>query len=257
MNTTHSILKLARLNGQPEIFYSIQGEGRSVGVPSVFVRTSLCNLHCFWCDTDYTWNWEGTPFAHANDAKPGYRKFDKKTWIARCSVAEVAERVLTYPARNVVLTGGEPMMQQPALTALMQQLRQYDAAYRFEVETNGTLLPQPDFEAAIDQYNVSPKLANSRNPERLREKPAVYRHFAQNPKAWFKFVVAQTEDLAEVLLLQERYQIATEKIWLMPEGNTRQALARRRRWLVEVCKAHGFRYTDRLHVQIWGSRKGV
>lgn len=257
VSTDPNTLKIARLNGQLEIFYSIQGEGKSAGIPSVFVRTSLCNLHCIWCDTDYTWNWEGTPFAHVNDANPEYRKFHKKTWMARCSVGEIAERVLAYPARNVVLTGGEPMMQQPALVALMHLLRQHDAAYRFEVETNGTLLPHSNFEAAIDQYNVSPKLANSNNPQRLREKAAVYRYFAQNPKAWFKFVVAQLKDLEEVLLLQERYAIASEKIWLMPEGHTRQALARRRRWLVEACKTHGFRYTDRLHVQIWGNQKGV
>ncbi len=226
-------------------------------MPAVFVRTSLCNLHCIWCDTDYTWNWEGTPFAHVNDVDPNYRKFDKKTWIARCSVDEVAELVLAYPCRNVVLTGGEPLMQQPALAALMRLLRLRDAVFRFEVETNGTLMPRPDFEAGIDQYNVSPKLANSNNPQRLREKSAVYRYFAQNPKAWFKFVIAQDADLDEVLALQKRYDIAADKVWLMPEGTTRETLQRRREWLVETCKTHGFRYTDRLHVQIWGSRRGV
>lgn len=257
MRIGQSVLKLACLDGQPEIFYSIQGEGRTAGTPSVFIRTDLCNLHCIWCDTDYTWNWEGTPFVHENDARPGYRKFDKKTWIKRCSIEEVVERVLAYPARNVVLTGGEPLMQQSALVALMHRLRQCDASYRFEVETNGTLLPRAEFEAVIDQYNVSPKLTNSNNPARLRERPAVYFYFARNLKAYFKFVVAQPSDVQEVLCLQERYGIAAEKIWLMPEGSTRQKLAHRRRWLVEVCKIHGFCYTDRLHVQIWGNRKGV
>ncbi|MBL7795665.1 MAG: 7-carboxy-7-deazaguanine synthase QueE [Saprospiraceae bacterium] len=254
---SQTVLKLARLNGRPEVFYSIQGEGKSMGVPSVFVRTSLCNLHCVWCDTDYTWNWIGTRFPHRNDVQPGYQKFDKKQWIAPCSIEESAALVSDFPCRNVILTGGEPMLQQPALVALMQRLRQTDPRYRFEVETNGTLIPSPEFEAAIDQYNVSPKLENSNNPRKLREKPAAYRYFAQNPKAHFKFVVAENNDLDEVLELADRYAIPPEKIWLMPEGSTRQTLARRRRRLVEVCKAHGFRYTDRLHVQIWGSRKGV
>lgn len=251
------LLKLARLHGRPEIFHSIQGEGKSIGVPSVFVRTSLCNLHCIWCDTDYTWNWTGTRFAHLNDSKPGYRKFDKKTWIAVCSIPEVVAAVTAFPCHNVILTGGEPMLQQPALSALMQALRRENDTYRFEVETNGTLLPTPGFDAAIDQYNVSPKLENSNNSRKLREKPAVYQFFAQSSKAHFKFVVAEKPDLAEVLELAARYQIAPEKIWLMPEGSSRQALAKRRPWLVEVCKHHGFRYTDRLHVQIWGSKKGV
>lgn len=250
-------LKLARLDGRPEIFHSIQGEGKSLGMPAVFVRTSLCNLHCIWCDTDYTWNWTGTRFPHQNDARPGYRKFDKTTWIAECSPAEAARTVAAFPCKNVILTGGEPMLQQPALTALMRVLRSQSADYHFEIETNGTLLSTADFDAAIDQYNVSPKLENSGNGRKLRERPAVYRFFAGSPKAHFKFVVAAPPDLAEVLDLVERYGIAPEKVWLMPEGSSRQTLARRRRWLVEICKQHGFRYTDRLHVQIWGSKKGV
>ncbi|HNE28457.1 MAG TPA: hypothetical protein PLW66_04780, partial [Saprospiraceae bacterium] len=95
------------------------------------------------------------------------------------------------------------------------------------------------------------------NGRKLRERPAVYRFFSESPKANFKFVVADPADLAEVLALIERFRIAPGKVWLMPEGSSRQALARRRKWLVEVCKNQGFRYTDRLHVQIWGSKKGV
>lgn len=250
-------LQLARLHGKPEIFYSIQGEGKSLGRPSVFVRTSLCNLHCIWCDTDYTWNWKNTRFAHVNDQKPGYQKFDKKEWIATCAIAEVVQAIRVHHCKNIILTGGEPMLQQAALVPLMDQLRQLDPGYRFEVETNGTLVAQPDFDARIDQYNVSPKLENSNNPRKLREKPAAYRFFAQNDKAFFKFVVAEKSDLAEILELLHRYAIAPEKVWLMPEGNQRQTLTRRRQWLVEICKAQGFNYTDRLHIQIWGSRKGV
>lgn len=255
--TPDTTIKLARLHGQPEIFYSIQGEGKSMGVPSVFVRTSLCNLHCIWCDTDYTWNWTGTRFPHVNDNKPGYRKFDKKSWIAECAIAEAAAMVAGFPCRNVILTGGEPMLQQAALVHLMQALRQIHPEYRFEVETNGTLLPTPAFDDAIDQYNVSPKLENSNNPRKLREKPAVYQFFVNNSKAHFKFVVAEKTDLDEVLELIARYHIPPEKVWLMPEGSSRQILAKRRLWLVEICKTYGFRFTDRLHVQIWGSKKGV
>jgi organic radical activating enzyme len=251
------VLKLARLHGRPEIFFSIQGEGKSIGTPSVFIRTSLCNLHCFWCDTDYTWNWAGTRFAHRNDTKPGYQKFEKKKWIAECEVAEVAAQVAVFDCKNIILTGGEPMLQQPALTVLMAALRSRSADYRFEVETNGTLVPSAEFDAAIDQYNVSPKLENSGNSRRLREKPAAYRFFAQSPKANFKFVIAEKTDLDEVLGLLKTYAIPAEKVWLMPEGTSSKLLSKRRKWLVEVCKEHGFRYSDRLHVHIWGAKKGV
>lgn len=250
-------LKLAKLHGRPEIFFSIQGEGKSIGIPSVFVRTSLCNLHCIWCDTDYTWNWTGTPFPHVNDAKPGYRKFDKKEWIARCEITEVAEIVAAFPCKNVILTGGEPMLQQPALTAMMHTLRSRSADYRFEVETNGTMVPTAEFDAVVDQYNVSPKLENSGNTRRLREKPAALRFFAQSPKANFKFVIAEKNDLDEVLALLITYAISPEKVWLMPEGTSARVLGQRRKWLVEICKTYGFRYSDRLHVQIWGAKKGV
>lgn len=245
------------MHGQPEIFYSIQGEGKSTGIPSVFIRTSLCNLHCIWCDTDYTWNWIGTRFPHVNDAKTEYRKFSKKQWIAECDPVQVATTVADFPCLNVILTGGEPMLQQPALVALTNILRTKSSNYRFEVETNGTLSPTPEFDAAIDQYNVSPKLENSGNPQRLRDKAKAMRFFANTSKANFKFVIAAKDDLEEVLGLITTYAIAPEKVWLMPEGTSAQMLARRRKWLVEICKEHGFRYSDRLHVQIWGAKKGV
>ncbi|MCY7327320.1 MAG: hypothetical protein LH618_02085, partial [Saprospiraceae bacterium] len=143
------------------------------------------------------------------------------------------------------------------LVALMIALRAQSSDYRFETETNGTLVPSTDFDGAIDQYNVSPKLENSANSRKLRERPMALRFFARSPKANFKFVIAAPEDLAEVLELQQRYAIASEKIWLMPEGTTAADLADRRLWLVEVCKQYNFRYSDRLHVQIWGSKKGV
>ncbi|MCO6492624.1 MAG: 7-carboxy-7-deazaguanine synthase QueE [Phaeodactylibacter sp.] len=251
---TNTRLKIACPDGRPEIFYSIQGEGKNLGQPSIFIRTALCNLHCIWCDTDYTWNWKGTRFAHVRDGEPGYEKYDIKEVVAELSVEEVAEMARQYPCRNAVLTGGEPMMQQEGLLALMEALGE---AYWFETETNGTLLPEPAFDARINQYNVSPKLANSSNPQKLREKPKAYRFFARSPKAVFKFVVAEPQDLEEVLELAERYAIPAEKIYLMPEGTTASSLAEKQQWLVEVCKQHGFWFTSRLHILIYGNKRGI
>jgi 7-carboxy-7-deazaguanine synthase len=250
-------LQLAVLNGNPEIFYSIQGEGPSLGIPAIFVRTSLCNLHCTWCDTDYTWNWVGTPFEHQNDAQVGYQKFEKKDWLKKVALQDVVAGIKEFPCKRIIWTGGEPMMQQKALVTLMQMLRAEDAAYYFEVETNGTYQPTPEFDALINQYNVSPKLENSGNPLRLRDKSRAMQFFAKDAKAGFKFVVGNAADTYELLGLVRKYQLLTHRIWLMPQADNRQDLARQRQAVVETCLEHGFRYSDRLHVQIWDRKKGV
>ncbi|MGI9159478.1 MAG: 7-carboxy-7-deazaguanine synthase QueE, partial [Saprospiraceae bacterium] len=174
-----------------------------------------------------------------------------------CPLETVVELIRVLPCLNVILTGGEPLLQQAALTALMEQLRQVNPAYRFEVETNGTLAPTAAFNAGVHQYNVSPKLENSGNSRKLREKPAAYQFFAASPKSAFKFVLASENDLEEVLRLIAQYRIPEDQIWLMPEAANRPELAARRRWLVELCKSHGFNYSDRLHVEIWGGKRGV
>lgn len=241
----------------PEIFHSIQGEGISIGVPSVFIRASLCNLHCIWCDTDYTWNWEGTPFAHRRDEEPGYAKYKKADQIVEMTTADIAAAAFHYPARNVVLTGGEPLLQQDGWIEIIAGLRAHDPAYRIEVETNGTLIPKPKFAALIAQFNVSPKLANSAQPLDIREKPAALAWFVACAAANFKFVCDTADDIAEILALAKKYAVPAARISLMPQGTTGAELDERGRWVVEQCKQHGFRYSDRLHVRLWGSRRGV
>ena len=250
-------MKLAKLNNGPEIFYTIQGEGKSLGKPSIFIRTSLCNLHCVWCDTDYTWNWEGTPFAHKFDKRPKYKKYNKKDWIVEIDINEIIEIVGDISCKNIVLTGGEPMMQQKDLINLMKELKKVDPEYWFEIETNCTLVPNEDFDLLIDQYNVSPKLDNSGNSLKLREKAPVYRYFANSDKSVFKYVIERQSDLDEVLSLIDRYNIAPKKVYLMPEGTSPDQLIEKQQWLIEVCKLHGFNYSDRLHIHIYGEKRGV
>ena len=135
-------MKLARLGDGPEIFFSLQGEGKNQGAPSVFVRTSRCNLYCAWCDTPYTWNWTGTAFVH--ESAP---KFDMVAQTIELDVAEVAQIVRRFPCRRLVLTGGEPLLQASDCAALVRELRSDGARYAVEVETNGTLLPPAELEA--------------------------------------------------------------------------------------------------------------
>ena len=250
-------MKLARLDGGPEIFYTLQGEGKSLGKPSIFIRTSLCNLHCIWCDTDYTWNWEGTRFKHLYDDQPGYAKYKKKDWIEEVSIQDTADLLQDFDCKNIVLTGGEPLLQQDELAQLCRLLKERDGRYWIEIETNGTLLPVADLDRHIDQYNVSPKLANSNNPTKLRIKPPVLHFFSKSNKAFFKFVIDSETDLEEVLAIITSYAIPKDRVYLMPQGVTADQLDEKRKWLVEVCKGNGFNYTDRLHIHIWGSKRGV
>ncbi|MEX2336006.1 MAG: 7-carboxy-7-deazaguanine synthase QueE [Fulvivirga sp.] len=250
-------MKLAKLNGKPEIFYSIQGEGKNIGRPSIFVRTSLCNLHCIWCDTDYTWNWKGTNFRHVNDSLPGYEKFDKSEYIAHLTPEAVAREVEALGCKNIVLTGGEPLLQQPDLVDLVEILREANPCYWFEIETNGTILPIESFDLLVDQYNVSPKLANSNNSQKLREREDVYNFFAASTKAVFKFVISNPVDLNEVLQLVEKYKIAHQNVFLMPEGTSPEGLQQKQQWLIEICKQHHFNYTDRMHIHVYGNKRGV
>ncbi len=252
-------LKIAKHDGRGEIFLSVQGEGRHQGTPSVFVRTSLCNLHCVWCDTDYTWNWAGTPYPHEKDGEPGYAKFEKSEEIIEMTPAEIVAAVRTFDCRHIVLTGGEPLLQQAGLIDVISLLRDADtdAGYHIEVETNGTLAPNPAFDASVDQYNVSPKLSNAYMEASLRIKADVSKFFASSEKAWFKFVVDREEDISEVLAMVRTFEIKSSRVYLMPQGRSADALTARQAWVEAQCAAHGFKFSDRLHVHEFGDRRGV
>lgn len=250
-------MKLAKLGDGPEIFHTIQGEGVSAGCPAVFVRTSLCNLHCVWCDTDHTWNFVGTPWPHEKDPVPGYGKHRKEDVILEMTPDEVARRVVSFGCNRVVLTGGEPLLQQEELLSVIHGVRAALPDCVFEVETNGTRVPDAGFAEAVDQFNVSPKLANSGIDETLRIQPAALEGFARMDKAWFKFVVTAPADLAEIQTLRTRFGIPADRVLLMPEGRTAADLDRSARKLAELCRDLGFRFCDRLHVRIWGDRRGV
>lgn len=245
-------MKLARLGEGPEIFFSLQGEGKSLGAPSVFVRTSRCNLYCSWCDTPYTWNWSGTSFAH--DSAP---KFDMQALTIELGVPDVAAWVRRWPCRRVVLTGGEPLLQALDCEALVRALRASEPRYAIEIETNGTLVPPAALDAVIDQYNVSPKLENSGVERALRLRDDALGFFAASPKSAFKFVVAGAADVAQVRDLSAQHGIEPDRIYLMPRASTHETLAQLSPWVASACLANGYRFSDRLHIHLFGNRPGV
>jgi 7-carboxy-7-deazaguanine synthase len=224
-----------------ELFYSIQGEGRLTGVPSAFVRTSGCNLRCAFCDSEFTsWHPEGEAL----------------------SVAEVLARLREYPARHVVVTGGEPLIA-PGIEDLCAALRQ--AGYHITVETAATVFKPVE----CDLASLSPKLSNSTPHQRegghfaarheaLRLQPEVIRAFIDRYDYQLKFVIDRPEDVAEVLELLERLpDVDRGRVLLMPQGVTRAELDERGPWVAEACKRHGFRYCPRLHIELYGHRRGT
>ncbi len=226
-------LSLAQLNARPEIFYSIQGEGVSQGEPAVFVRLAGCNLACSWCDTAYSWNGTAT--------------------LIRLSTEQVAATVRQYPCARIVVTGGEPLIQQKALPSLFTLLPEHF----IEVETNGTILPDDAVIHSVGQFNVSPKLPHSGNDAAKSWRPDLLRRLAATGKAWFKFVVSCEEDLDRILDLAPTAGIPKEKILIMPLAATGAELNAMREQTVTWCLHHGLRFSDRLHIAIWGDKKGV
>ncbi len=214
-----------------ETFYSIQGEGITAGRPAVFVRLQGCSVGCGWCDTKYSW-----------DAAAG----------REVTLDGLLDEVAAFPCRRVVVTGGEPL-ESPLFTPLVDALAGRD--YTVEVETSGTLLPPADAPPSI-QWNVSVKLAGSGVAEERRINAGAIRAFLARD-AWWKLVVSEPGELAEVLRLTERFALPRERVLLQPEGLRPEELAARSPWIVEACKAHGFRFSPRLHVLIWGARRGV
>jgi len=217
---------------------TFQGEGRSIGRRCGFVRLGRCNLACSWCDTKYTWDWS---------------QYDPSVELHRRSVDDVIAELAAMDVPMIVITGGEPLLQQRSLVPLIATAK--ERGWRIEVETAGTLAPSPALIDGIDQWNVSPKLANSGNAINQRYRPDVLRAFEATGRAVFKFVAAATSDLDEVAEIAT--QCALSNVLIMPEGTDLASLAARSAELAPAVLARGWDLTTRLHVLVWGDRRGV
>lgn len=245
----------ARAPGQPEIFRSIQGEGRSAGQVRTFVRFSGCNLHCVWCDTPYTWNWRGTKWPHEKDRLGTPHKFDQADETIEMDVEAVLAAIAALPAEGVVITGGEPLAQMAGLIGLAERLKQ--DGLLIEIETNGTIPPDPRLVDLIDLFMVSPKLAHSGNAPALAQRTTPLAAFAALETAVFKFVARIPADLDEVAALATRHAIPAERIMIMPEGTDSGVLIERAAALANASLARGYGLSDRLHIHLFGDTRGT
>jgi 7-carboxy-7-deazaguanine synthase len=232
------------MNGEPtlrlsEIFESIQGEGASAGKPCIFVRLATCNLRCTWCDTRYTWDWD---------------TYDYDAEVKRIDVAAVATRVAAHASRRVVVTGGEPLLQQKALASFLAAL---PADLFVEVETNGTIAPAEPIAARVDQWNVSPKLAHSGEPADRRFVRDALVAFRDTGRAWLKVVVGSEADAREADTLVASLDWPRERVLLMPLASTREELLPLVPLVSLLARERGVGVSPRLHVEKWGGRRGV
>lgn len=235
-------------SGGPEIFASLQGEGPSMGLPVAFVRLSRCNLACVWCDTAYTWRFEGDNRPHRDGVA-----FERRANQVTLSPREAAERIAALSQKRLVITGGEPLLQASALAEMLEHLPDISV----EIETNGTVAAPARLDIRVDQYNVSPKLSHSGNAAEMALIAERLDAYAADPRAFFKFVIAAPEDVAEVLELKRRYRIKPALIFLMAEGTTSVVQRERQAWLSALCLEHGFRMSDRLHIHLYGDTRGT
>lgn len=258
-----------------EIFGSVQGEGTNLGTPSVFLRLAVCNLHCWYCDTKYTWlfndkmlykvradldelGWEEE--LHPTDL----RVYDQSKEARTIPIEEVESKIRTFGIKHVVVTGGEPMLQQSQIVPLLHELKatndRCEDHFYVEVETNGTIRPSEDMLSLVDQWNVSPKLESSGNSKFAREKKDPLRTFVALSNSFFKFVIGEPtfeQDLREIEILSSSFGIPPARIILMAEGTEATVLKERTIMLSKICEKRGYRVTPRLHILLWGNTRGT
>lgn len=228
-----------------EMFYSIQGEGITMGVPSVFVRLQSCNLMC-----------EGKDWVC--DTIPVWTKGDKME--VRTLVKKVFQQYHKYLVKgaHLVFTGGEPMLQQDALIEFVNTYyRKYEYVPFLEIETNGTKLIKNELLKDIDLINCSPKTSNSGMKQERTIKADVLRQINDFHGSIFKFVIAETEDLDEVQDLIDLLSLKEEKVVLMPAGDCKEQLHSLAPMVAEMCKENNYYYGSRLQVDIWDEVTGV
>lgn len=236
------------------IFYTLQGEGKYCGHPTIFVRFSGCNLRCSWRNPDGSVTQCDTPHSSFNPEK-NLRSVQK-------AVDDIVKLAQEVRCTNICITGGEPYLQKNIKMLVGQLVGQ---GFFVSIETNGTVF----VETSANFISLSPKLASSschpirgNDHENRRLNYNALDAFLVNHDCQLKFVANTEEDIKEIETIVRRLSAVfghklDDKIWLMPQGINRSQFQEKSQWLFEVCKSKGWKYTDRLHIQVYGNKKGV
>lgn len=240
-------VSLSITDNQPEIFHTLQGE--AVGLPALVVRTSECNLRCVWCDVPNTWNWDTIAENHHKDD----RQFSREIEQATMPVTELVDRILEFDTERLILTGGEPMMQQAQLTEALYLLKEIKPSLLARVETNGTILPrsftvegcETGMAALVDQWDISPKLSSSLNSPARALRENTLKMFAGLDGSRFKFVVGNDRDMSEAVATVNTIGIPREKVWIMPQGRTVEEVYAHLEHLAIFCRQEGLNLAER------------
>jgi len=219
---------------------TIQGEGPSAGRRASFIRTGGCNLACSWCDSSFTWDG---------------RRYDLRAELTRTPVTAITARALQGAPGLVVITGGEPLLQQeqPGWALLLDTL--VTAGVDVEIETNGTIAPSSYTAASVTRFNVSPKLGHAGDPVARRIRPEALAALHATGHAVFKIVCATAADVDEAATLTAAHGIPPSTVWIMPEGTTTPELCDHLAAIADPAIRAGFNLSTRLHVHVWGDER--
>ena len=227
-----------------EIFESIQGEGKSLGLPSIFIRFWGCSLRCTFqsetCDTPYA-------------------VFNKELNSKMMTTTDIIIKIMKYKSTNIIFTGGEPLIHQKFINKLIFDIKStIPRFYKFEVETNGTIAPESQTLQQIDFFNISIKLKSSnqinRGYDKLRYNKDTINKFPINKSA-FKFVITNQKDMCEIFKITKAHKDI--KVYLMPQGTTRNEILNHNKEVVDMCIKNQWIYSPREHIMIWNTEKGV
>ena len=215
-----------------EIFQGFQGEGKTIGQNSIFLRLSGCTLNCGFCDTKY--HTEGKVM----------------------TIPEVIEQILKYDSSNIVITGGEPLLWQDEIIQLIKFLSEAEKNYSYTIETNGTIIPKQELVELVELFSCSPKMASSGNELEKRMNYDALEAIRDSFDSIFKFVISDMADLQEAKFLVNQIGIRKLDVYLMKEGKTQEEQLDVEQ-LMDICKEEGFNFSPRMHIIFFNQKRGV